>query len=515
MVTAPQLGAPLAIALAFVVAIAAAPGLQGPLPIVTLWCLAALSPEPPRFASSLVLFGGAALGAIESLVVLRSGPLVWVACAITLLALPRWRKTLPIFIGCSVLAFVIVWFAAGQTIGNLPDYISTGTQIISGYSDAMMVQPISGLHLPAELLLGLTLVGVAILTSGSGRLRIGAAAVIGLACFSIFKEGVVRADPGHEVLFFGPALAIGAGIAFGRRPLLAIATVGGLIGIVFAANGAPRTFNPISYARDASDQVHALFNPTHRRQLRTIYTLGMISSYGLSSAALNLLKDHTVEVDPWEAGLVWAYGLRWDPMPVFQDFSAYTASLDKLNADRLRGPEAPQRIVRQANSAIDSRWSGWEPPAAQIAMLCNYLPLGPPSQEWLILGKVPNRCGPPRLIESIHTRYGRTVAIPAAPRGALVYARIYGVAVAGAERVGAVLYRAAFRWAVVNQQYVFRLVPGTAADELLMNAGPGSTTRSRSTCAPVPAQSSSPVDPGSLTIDVYSMAVQSASAQGS
>ena len=53
--------------------------------------------------------------------------------------------------------------------------------------------------------------------------------------------------------------------------------------------------------------------------------------YHLSPAILGALRGHTVHVHPWEAGIAWAYpDIRWRPLPVFQEYTAYTAELTAI-----------------------------------------------------------------------------------------------------------------------------------------------------------------------------------------
>jgi hypothetical protein len=76
--------------------------------------------------------GGSLLGAIETLVYLRSGLVILAICAVKLLAGPRWRRELPAFLALAVFALAVLWFAAGQGLSNVPQFVSGSFQIISG-----------------------------------------------------------------------------------------------------------------------------------------------------------------------------------------------------------------------------------------------------------------------------------------------------------------------------------------------------------------------------------------------
>lgn len=486
--------------------------------LTAVWCLVALSPEPPRFASRLVVFGGAALGAIETLTLLRSGPLILAMCAIAILGQRNWRRELPTFVACSVLGVLAAWLAAGQSLGTLPDFIRTAPENLSGYSEVMGTPASSGLYLPVIVAVGVALVVGAAIGASPGRQRVAAAAVIGLASFLLYKEAVVRAEPGHRSIFFATAVALGAGIAFRRQRVVAVSSVAVLACLAVAFPFTPHSrpdFNPLTHLRLARDQMRILVSGKRREDTTAYARAFMTSVYGLPRSTLALLRGHTVHVDPWETGVVWAYRLDWAPLPVYQDVTAYTSELDRLNSDALRSPTGPDRILQEnttlvapeyPRAAIDGRWPAWDPPAQSIAMLCNYVPLQT-TPRWQVLGKVPDRCGEPEPIGSTRTRYGEAVSVPAAESGSIVFAKIYGAGVSGLERLRTTAYRAAPRYVVVNGAAIYRLVPGTATDGLIMNSGPRADYPGPYALSPGARTIALEGKSGTLRVDLYAMRV--------
>lgn len=200
---------------------------------------------------------------------------------------------------------------------------------------------------------------------------------------------------------------------------------------------------------------------------------------------------------------------------MLQDYSAYTSALDRLEADRLASPHGPQRILRQAvpvgnpaypQTSIDGRLLAWDPPAKYLAMLCHYLPLAT-NRTWEVLARVGERCGSPRRLGSVSTRFGAAITVPAPPPGNVVYARIQGAGVAGFERVRNLLFRADFRYVVVNGSHTYRLVPGTAGDGLILRAAPGVDYPSPFTLAPGARTVRLIGLTGALRVDFYAVAV--------
>jgi hypothetical protein len=193
-----------------------------------------------------------------------------------------------------------------------------------------------------------------------------------------------------------------------------------------------------------------------------------VATEALDPVLVEAARGRAVHVDPVDAGLPWAQRLPWNPLPVFQTYSAYTAFLDDRNAAALRGPNAPPLLIREIGQTLDARNPAWESPAAMREMLCHYRAIesGP---RWQLLERSPPRCGDERPLASIKVALWAPVPIPPAPDASnLVFARIDGIAVGGLERLRTTFYRAAPRSVVLDGNRTFRLIPGTAANGLVL-----------------------------------------------
>jgi len=222
-----------------------------------------------------------------------------------------------------------------------------------------------------------------------------------------------------------------------------------------------------------------------------------------------------VATEPWEIGTAWAYELDWDPLPVFQNYSAYTPQLDRLNAEAAEDPNGPERLLRHnplvvqpefPTADIDDRFGGWDPPEQARAVLCNFAPLWE-DERWQVLGRVGDRCGGEREIESVSAAAGEAVDVPTPGPGEVVFARIHGAGVSGLEKVQTFLFHAASRHAVVNGETRYRLVPETAGDGLLLRAAPGIVEPGP--FDPVPEAQTLAVEGGAdrITYDFYALRV--------
>ena len=191
---------------------------------------------------------------------------------------------------------------------------------------------------------------------------------------------------------------------------------------------------------------------------------------------------------PWETGIVWTYGLDWKPVPTSRTPLAYTPWLDQLDADSLASADGPQRVLRHAAGppadsalalakatpySIDHRYGAWDSPAATRALLCHFEALRT-TPRYQVLGRVPNRCGSPRLLSSKQTGYGQQVRIPK-PRGhdQVVFARIHGTPPSGLEALRAFFFRAPISYVAFDSKAVYRVVPNVLADGPILDASAG------------------------------------------
>jgi hypothetical protein len=329
----------------------------------------------------------------------------------------------------------------------------------------------------------------------------------------------VRSDAGHLTVIFANAavlwVAVGPG---GRRRglMLAAAAIVFAISLPVRPAGLETRFDPVANVRFAVEGARDLFSPGRRDTLIGFGRAAMESSYGLAPRGLAALRGHTVAVEPWEIGAAWAYRLDWHPLPVFQNYSAYTPALDRLNAEAVEDPDGPERILRHntlvvqpefPSADLDDRFLGWDPPEQARAVLCNFAPLWA-DERWQVLARVPDRCGPERELGTASAAAGEAVRVPAPGPGKVVFARIDGADVSGLERVQTFLFHAASRQAVVNGETRYRLVPETAGDGLLLRAAPGIVEPGP--FDPVPEARTLAVEGGSSTVTYafYAMRVR-------
>lgn len=459
-------------------------GIEQPLVIAVAISLALLVPDRSRRAVVAVIVGGSFLAALECMVKLSIGPIVFAAILIALIGARASRRELALFAGLFAVWVAALWLISGQSLADLDDYVLNSREVISGYSEAMGTELLSAWgRVAAIALLIVFVVGSYFGNYRDSRARWCAVALCALAGFAVFKEGVVRYDIGHITIFITTIPILWLLIPW-ARPRLPFAAIGAValvaMVLVFRPGSYPYRLDPIDNVQIAEAQAEILLDGSRREALSEFSRALMIAVYDLDEQTLAELEGRSVAIEPWEIAVAWAYDLEWSPLPVMQGYQAYTESLDELNADALGSPEGPERILRQAQvpldggrgkiPAIDARYTSWDPPQQALAILCNYETLHQ-TEVWQVLGRTANRCDEPESIGTVEAEFEEEVAVPDAARGEVVFVRIEGAGVAGLEKIRSLLFRAEFR-NVRTDGGDYRLVPGIAEGGLLLRGDP-------------------------------------------
>jgi hypothetical protein len=427
---------------------------------------------------TMMAIGGAAAG-LELLNKESIGlEITALAAVMAVAARGRRRENLAVAIVALIVAVLVGWGVTGQSLNALPDYFRGAAQIVSGYAAAMSFeQPGLGWEYAAAWVafaFGLA-AALSMTADGNARRRWGIVALWVTFCFFQFKEGFVRHDSVHALIFFDSVL--GGFVALRWRPKrrgLGVTMTAALV--VFALAAASRPFSslltPTSDANALTSQINQLTSSSARRQLISASRQAVEAAYPIDPMTMALLRGHSVHVAPDQAAVAWAYRLSWRPLPVFQSYSVYTPALDRDNANALSSRSAPQRILRNTDPPIDGRVLSFDEPLATRTMLCRYRQLRA-TAVWQVLGAGPNRCTAAVLLGAIKANWGEAVSVPPPPNPhSFVFVDISGVQVDGFGELADLLDKPATRTVVLDGT-PFRLVEGTAGDGLLLRAAAG------------------------------------------
>lgn len=434
------------------------------------------------------------------------------------------RPAILIFGASGAAAFVGSWLVLGQNPWDIPQYVRYSIDIAVGYNQAMGMD--FGPSMAWIYLLGLVVIATVAVAAneasdGWPRLERLVLLVIGLGvAFAFFKTGFVRDRFGTFFatgLAFLPVFAVRVRRA---RMTLSVATLAVCVMIVSSGDLASY-LDPRPNIQWAREQVSTIVR--HPSEAAASTAAQMRDLYALPPQALEAIGDHTVHVQPFDAGVAYAYpDLKWDPLPIFQPYDAYTDLLDEADAASLTSPTAPQRILWLTPPGqpltIDGRSVYLEAPRTLITMLCRYVPVVS-TPSWQVWTAVPDRCGTPELLSSVTARAGQQIDVPQESRpGRLVVVHIRGVASSLGERVQGLILKTPAWWLESGQTH--RLVPSTADGPLLVGAtgpsdyanalwlGPPVTTISVGT----QVNGGNPMSESSdiLTYDFYSIPIQRA-----
>ena len=445
-------------------------------------CAAALFGEWSLRSRLWFALGIGALGGMQLLGSLRAGPTLLAMGFAALLGLSERRRTMPVFFGAAILSFAFFWFVTGQGLSNLGDYIVNTAEVVSGYSASMVFYEPNRWWITPSFVVGLAAVAGLCLTAVWRRdnmRRIGLVLMVAAVTFLMFKHAVVRESPGSTGVFMGALLGISLALVPYVRRSVAIAAVLALVAFTYIANH-DHIGDTLDFRQKAENyraQLVEMAIPGHAEDGQQHGRELMQAAYKLSPAELRLLRSGTVHVAPWEAGAVWAYDLDWDPLPVFQQYSAYTERLDKLNAAKLESATAPDHILWQNTTifdpnsinypgAIDARWPAFESPAEMVQMFCRYRAVSW-DEEWAILRHSADRCGRERPLETVETANGESIPLPRTRPNEALLVRVDGLAVDGVEKLRTLLLHAQNRHVIFGDT-VWNVVGDTALDGLLL-----------------------------------------------
>jgi hypothetical protein len=447
--------------------------------------LVAIALAPPvavsaRPAVKLALAGGILAG-LASLVKLNDGAAVIAIVAVGLLGAGARRRTLPLAALTLVLTVVIAWLALGQPLGALPDYVRNSAAVIGGNVDALGKNAMGagGQWEVAVVILSAAILSVGAwrsLAQAPRRRRAALAAAVLLVHYFVAREMFGRYDVVHVaalVLLVPIPLMIPwrlekRGVGLAAAAALAVASLA-VLGMGGASLGS--VFEPIGRASALISDIGTVLSPAHAiAQGRA----GIRAADEIAPALAADLDGHCVNVEPFELSAVFAYpSWNWCPIPAMQSYTAYTTSLDDLDAASYANARTgPDAVLRQLGGTVDGRNAAWDSPAAMLSLLCHFSEV---AREgiWQLLARIPDRCGAPKVLGVLRSNGVAAVAVPPEPAGMVLVAEIHGLGIGAGERLRTLFTRADVRTLSINNTVTFRVVPDTLTDGLVLDVPAG------------------------------------------
>ncbi|MEI7436708.1 MAG: hypothetical protein WCL16_07880 [bacterium] len=273
---------------------------------------------------------------------------------------------------------LLIWSACLLNV-TLPGYLKAGFYLIAGYNEAMFI-PIDKFDravLPAWGILA----AFAALTLWNCRSiarnieRVSLYVITALLLFITFKNGFVRADAPHILIFYATSpVVIGLLAIFEpRRParmligLMCFALLAGLANSTFRIRDLPRSGASMLWPRTYLTE---LFNPETASQ-KYAFTLEEESARYIPPTVLSNIQTDSTDAVSTDIQSIFINHLKYNPRPVPQSYQAYNRYLDNLNAVKYASQSAPDTVIYQSKT-IDRRHPFWDESITKRVMLTNY-----------------------------------------------------------------------------------------------------------------------------------------------
>jgi hypothetical protein len=313
----------------------------------------------------------------------------------------------------------LYWILDGTPWG-LGAFLSNSVEIARGYSEGMAASGPMWVALDALVSCFVLWVVIPLLASEKRR-AIWAVPPLFLIGFLTFKSAMVRQDA-HEIPFqFQIALVALLLVAFAPTPRNRIlvgtfATASLALGILTVSKMWP-TYLPADLdrltGRAAVRNLDEFFHWTKTVETLEARLQQALAADRLPSEFRPYVMGKRVTAYPWEIALIRANGLRWQPLPVIQAYSAYTPALDHLNAHALETSSGPEQILLSWTT-VDAHEPLYETPQSWRALLNWYdLQLTSP-KVYLLQRRTTPRFGPAiRFGKVVVTHWDESVELPA------------------------------------------------------------------------------------------------------
>ena len=365
------------------------------------------------------------------------GIFAFVGLVFTSLVWFRTPKTIGLIFGSFAGWFFALWVLSEHSLSGFVSWLKFSLSIAGGFSDAMSLSQ----HQPLSLVLfgGFSMASVVLLvrrlqtTDWLITVKIASSLLVLLTLYSALKTGFVREGPirlfDASGLCFPMWLWLLSPVKMTVRKLtlLMIPLVAG-VGIYIGERPSAGSFGglydwPASTNRWLDNLNLLTSNVTFDRKAEEARRAAQ-QAYGLSPKMLEALRDSSIQVDPFETTLVWAYELPWKPVPIFQTYHVYANDLDEFNTEALSRRGAGDAVLINSDYVenIDGRLSLWTPPRYQLSLTCSWS-LEYRDGSWEKWVKAEDRCGSPELITSKSVVSNERVPIPLGSVDSLVVAK--------------------------------------------------------------------------------------------
>jgi hypothetical protein len=423
-----------------------------------------------------------AFAALEFLIKSNSGIVIGAFGVVLALAGTRWWRGLLEFLAGFLATLALLWLSLGQSLRNIPLWVSRTLSESAGYASAMSTEnPSRQWEYIAlgVLLIALSALGLVALRIAPERRGWLLLLLVAIATWYYLKMGFIRHDVAHSSRFFFFIIVLVVVLPWRiawRGPVVTALVLSSSVFLVVCESPAQSWLGVASYSAFPGyipgfiEELHAGFSHSERSATLQNARAAIKQAVPIPASLLQQVGDRPVHVDTSETEVAWAYNLNWRPVPVFQSYSAYTHLLDKANADRLLDSDGPTRVLRRNEPAIDARYRLQESPEYTLTLVCFFDQIRADA-DWQVLARVGNRCGNATKLGDAPLENGRPAAVPKATASDMIV-------------VGRIHLEPSLGWRLRNFAFKppishlmidgasYRLIPGTAGGPLLLHLPP-------------------------------------------
>jgi hypothetical protein len=379
---------------------------------------------------------------------------------------------LVIFILSYLLAYMGIWILAGQRVANLIPYFRNSLELSAGYNQAMSLEG-EGLQLTAGVagICFFYLLFVYGMITKKWRMLVLLSPFLGFV-FITFKHGFVRQDA-HISLWFSTILFLFGWIYLACKQELP-KLWRGLFLILYCITAFFVVTQPSDIiSQNVSQRLYSNrvalkildSSSAYRQELLAECKKQLQSEFQLDSSIVDYIGKNRIDIIPWEINLLFAYDMNWSPRPVFQSYSAYTQTLDLLNAACYE-KNAPDMLFYEIG-AIDGRYAVFDEPATFREILIHYEPL---PGGVLLKKKEQPAAFQNHTVSTIESRIGQAIEIPKT-KGFLFAKVSMEYSLLG--KAATIAYkgdRMEVQLATDQGIFVYRFIPSTAKNGLFLSS---------------------------------------------
>jgi len=390
---------------------------------------------------------------------------------------------------------IVIWQAVTNSLESFPSYITNSLDLATGFTSVMPLD-----NLPFFLLLmSIPTLVIYILwifhKNQNDRNYLKFLLISPITVFFFFKEGYMRFDLIHVQIFFlltatfflilvminkGKANKI---ILFSTYGLIIVFSFSSLFIIsewlIFQTNQNPSLSETLIVATEnlglaysapylsyAPQQFEYFFNDEKLELKKAEQKLNLRNKFSpLSQKTLELLGNHTVDVIPFDIGLVYAYDLNYQPRPLIVSVG-YTQNSDKIGSKHFASTSSPDYILYE-KITLDYHYPLFDEPATFRSLLCNYHPAHSDGGRIILEKNNKNICLKEEIISEQTVNFEQKVSVPTNVEGYL-FAKI-NIQQNFLGKILDFIYKQPQVFININEESVFRFITSTAQNGILLN----------------------------------------------